>query len=137
MSAAELRPVPVPRNRSQSSDAVRLKPALSGPAADRIFSQRISNLLERVDIIQSKTEAALRGVPVRRLRRGSLRDGRRGINTGRVRYTVRMKCPLCRSRIIERSRRRNELEHLMSLFVLPFRCCECRTRFFVTRIACY
>jgi predicted Zn-ribbon and HTH transcriptional regulator len=43
------------------------------------------------------------------------------------------RCPRCNSYDIARSHRRNRLERLASLVVVPWRCRECYLRFFSAR----
>lgn len=42
-------------------------------------------------------------------------------------------CPRCGSAKVCRSRRHGTLESIMKWFVLPFRCLECKIRFFTFR----
>ena len=43
-----------------------------------------------------------------------------------------IRCPMCHSRQIRRSKRQNVVEYLLStaVFVRPYRCIECDRRFF-------
>ena len=50
-------------------------------------------------------------------------------------FTGEAACPLCGSRTLLRSHRRNQAEHALSLLALPFRCDDCGRRFFVLRTA--
>ena len=51
------------------------------------------------------------------------------------RLTRHWECPVCHSTILLRSHRQRRVEFWLSPFMLPFRCDECGTRFFISRPA--
>lgn len=87
-------------------------------------------LLQRVRSVQSHVESAA----FERRRTKDTIAVSRARDWG-WRFTTRVLCPACHSSEIRRSHRRSLREYLLSAFMLPFRCMQCETRFFISRVA--
>ena len=91
---------------------------------------RLMGLLRRVTSVQSHVES----VAFER-RRPNQAFAVSGARDWEWRFTTRVLCPACHSSEIRRSHRRSPREYLLSVFMLPYRCMQCETRFFISRIA--
>lgn len=90
----------------------------------------MTDLVQRVMSVQAHVDAAA----FERRRRLFVFASNRE-RDGEWRFTTRVACPACYSRAIRRSHRRSPREYLLSAFMLPFRCLQCGTRFFLSRLA--
>ena len=94
-----------------------------------MYEPRLSELVARVESVKHRALTAI----LHHHQRAGFRASR-GVRDGTWRVTTRFHCPVCYSASIRRSHRRNELEHLFSFIFVPFRCRECDTRFFISRL---
>ena len=83
---------------------------------------RLSTLIQRVDALKRAADAERRN----RLPHHSM--------PLQVPVTDHSACPICDSKTILRSHRRNALEMKLTPFMLPYRCDECGARFYLTRV---
>jgi len=98
--------------------------------SDAMEEARLRDLLQRVMSVQSQVESAA----FKRRRTKYCFAVSRARERG-WRFTTRVVCPACHASAIRRSHRRSQREYLLSAFVLPFRCMQCETRFFISRVA--
>jgi hypothetical protein len=102
---------------------------------------RLAELGQRVDALNAARQAALWRKRNLEIRRHVLRGWTQNCENGVVRgaqqpwiLTSTLRCPMCSSEVLHRSHRYGYLEWILSFASLPFRCDDCGTRFFVSRI---
>lgn len=83
---------------------------------------RLSVLIQRVDALKRAADAERRNrLPL-------------NARSSHLPVTQNSACPICDSKTILRSHRRNALEMKLTPFMLPYRCDECGARFYLTRV---